>query len=169
MPKTFFYAVWIMIKMKECSKSDLSWATSSAYMYIWSVCLQTSRKWTPLDQCPLMRGVRFNAWEIKNAVFVCGWDHGCVSVYRRCLSTFGRCPLTEVPLHYIQSGNLLSYPLALAWQLHFNFSKSASCTNWYKNALCTTLPGVEVPLEFWDHTPSGICLLLNVPSYKGKL
>ena len=37
----------------------------------------------PLDQkkWPLKRGVHL--WEVKNVVFVCGWEHDQVSAYER--------------------------------------------------------------------------------------
>ena len=39
--------------------------------------------WT---DCPLRRGVYL--WQVKNAVFVCGWDHDCVCLGE--VSTYGR-------------------------------------------------------------------------------
>ena len=51
-----------------------------------------------MTECPLRRGV--NLWEVKNAVFVCGWDHDRVSAYERlklqCLYVAGS--MTECPL-----------------------------------------------------------------------
>ena len=46
----------------------------SAYERLKMQCLYVAGTMT---ECPLRRGV--NLWEVKNAVFVCGWDHDRVS------------------------------------------------------------------------------------------
>ena len=70
---------WLSLLWQGCTDSVLNWKYR----------VEPPVSGHPRDQkkCPLKSGVHL--WEVKNAVFVCSWEHDQVSAYER-------CPLAEV-------------------------------------------------------------------------